>query len=142
METLEATIKAAALAVLNGTGTYTYARKAEFNLDHDKPAPHIVFFDPTGREGERVDSYNCLFMFAEPDPETETREYRNELTKRMFALAKRFFVELDKHDLLLISERPKERMVKEFQARLSGCAYQCTITTPLDLECEPLTFGL
>lgn len=135
MDNLETVIKAAAETVLNGTGTYTYARKAEFNLDHDKPAPHIVFFDPTGREGEIVDSYNCLFMFAEPDPETETREYRHELTKRMFALAKQFFAELDKHDMILISERPKERMVKEFQARLSGMAYQCTITTTLELEC-------
>lgn len=142
MDNLEAVIKAAAEKVLDGTGTYTYARKAEFNLDHDKPAPHIVFWNPSGREGERVDNYSCLFMFAEPHPDTEDREAGQAVTKRMFKLAKYFFNELDKHDMLLISERPKEAIIREFQARLSGMAYQCTITTPLDLECEPLTFDL
>lgn len=142
METLEATVKAAAEKVLNGTGSYIYARKGEYTLDHDKPAPHLVFFDPTGRIGEQVSAYNCLFMFVEPDPDTETREYRYELTKRMFALGQRFFHELDSNDLILMSEKPVEKMVKEFQARVSGVAFQCTITTPLELDCEELTFGL
>lgn len=142
METLEATVKAAAEKVLNGTGSYIYARKGEYTLDHDKPAPHLVFFDPNGTEKENTSDYNCMFMFAEPDPETETREYRYEVTKRMFILAKRFFWELDKHGLILISNRPKEKVIKEFQSRVSGMAYQCTITTPLELDCEELTFGL
>lgn len=139
MEALETIIKAAAETVLNGTGSYTYARKAEFSLDHDKPAPHIVFFDPTGKEGNVVRSFNCLFMFSEPDPETETRGYRYELTARMGTLALKFFAELDKHDLILLGEKSTEKMVKEFQGRLSGVAYQVTITTALPLNCEPLT---
>jgi hypothetical protein len=135
MDNLEAIIKAAAETVLSGTGTYTYARKAEFNLDHDKPAPHIVFFDPTGREKERTEDYNCLFMFAEPNPDTDAREVTQEIRSRMITLARRFFVELDKHDLIQLGEKPKEIMIREFQGRLSGIAYQCPMTIPLDLEC-------
>lgn len=139
METLEATIKAAAETVLNGTGSYIYARKTEASLDHDKPSPQIIFFDPTGRLTERTGAYNCIFGFASPDPDTEDRQHRYALTAEMITLAGKFFDELDKHDLILISDKAEEKIVKEFAGRFSGIAYQCTITTALPLNCEPVT---
>lgn len=139
MDNLEATIKAAAETVLDGTGSYIYSRKAEASLDHDKPSPQIIFFDPAGRVSERTGAYNCIFGFAGHDPDTETREHRHQLTKDMVSLATKFFDELDKHDLILISDRAEEKIVKEFAGRLSGIAYQCTITTALPLNCEPVT---
>jgi hypothetical protein len=142
MENLETIIKAAAETTMNALqlpGTYLYARKGDYTHNHDLPSPHLVFFDPTSREGEIIGSYSCLFLFAEPDPDTEDKQHRYELTRRMFTLANRFFAELDKHDMLLIGERTTEKIVQEFQGRMSGIAVQRTIVTPLPLDCEGVT---
>jgi hypothetical protein len=149
-ESLIDIIKTAAEAALSyglpeGTipGTFIHSRKADYNLQHDKPFPHINFFEPTStrnKDNPAVRSFRCVFLFNRNESDTLDTSERNNIVSDMDMLSTRFFNELDKNQNIEVIGINDEIVVRQYQARASGYVQQCTITGTLLYEnCEPET---
>ena len=124
-------------------GTFVHARKADYSLQHDKPFPHINFFEPsdTSNNGNTaIRSYKCTFLFNRNESDTLHTSERESILAAMDSLSRRFFDELDKNELIDITGQSREIVVRQYAARATGYAAQCTITGALLYEnCEPET---
>lgn len=126
-------------------GTFVHARKSDYNLQYDKPFPHINFFEPTDTSNNAnpaLKAYRCTFLFNKNEPDTLDASERETILSNMDTLSRRFFEELDKYDMLEITGMSREIVVRQYQARATGYAAQCIITGMLAYEnCEPIASG-
>lgn len=123
-------------------GTFIHARKSDYNLQHDAPFPHINFFEPTdtgNNVNAAIRSYRCTFLFNKNESDTLDTSERDAIISAMDTLSRRFFEELDKNDLIELTGQSREIVVRQYQARATGYAAQCTITGAMVYEnCEPV----
>lgn len=133
----------AALLTLSGTpGTFIHARKSDYSLQTEAPFPHINLFEPTDTSNNAnlaLKSYRCTFLFNRNEGDELDTSQRETILADMDTLSRRFFEEVDKNDMLEITGISREIVVRQYQARATGYAAQCTITGMLAYEnCEPL----
>lgn len=139
----------AALAIgvpLGGTpGTFIHSRKAEYNLQTEAPFPHINLFEPTSNTNNAnpaIRSFRCILLFNRNECDELEATQREAIIGEMDVLRERFFEELDKNDLIEITGRNDEIVVRQYQARATGLPVSFTITGALLYEnCEPVTGG-
>lgn len=122
-------------------GTFIHARKADYNLQYDAPFPHINFFEPTDTSNNinpAIRSFRCTFLFNKNESDTLDTSERENIISDMDVLCRRFFDELDKAELIELTGQSREIVVRQYQARATGYAAQCTIIGAMVYEnCSP-----